>query len=155
MFINQRVAMVYTVSMQYIHAQNSILVRLERGEKLIENLNSFAVTEKIKGAWLSGLGGAESVELGFYDLETQQYNWQTFNELMEITALQGNLAWVDDQPKWHIHGTFSDRNYRAIGGHVKELVVGGTCEISLQSMSDNPLRRTQDDATGLSLLDLE
>ena len=73
---------------------------------------------------------------------------------MEITSLQGNLAWVDDKPKWHIHGTLSKRDYLAIGGHVKELTVGGACEIQLQLMSGGALRRQVDETTGLQVLDL-
>jgi predicted DNA-binding protein with PD1-like motif len=140
--------------MYYKKHQNTILVRLERGEKLIENLNSLAAKEAMGAVWLQGLGGAESAELGFYDLETKQYNWRSFAELMEITSLQGNLAWVDDQPKWHIHATLGGRDYRAVGGHVKELVVGGTCELRLDIVTDTALHRRRDVATGLDLLDL-
>lgn len=152
MYIN--LCVVYTITMQYIHAQNSIVVRLERGEKLIESLNSLAIDEEMSSAWLSGLGGAESVELGFYELDTQQYKWQAFNELMEVTSLQGNLAWIDGQPKWHIHGTLSGRDYHAIGGHVKELVVGGTCEIIVHTMPSMTLQRQHDKSVGLDILDL-
>lgn len=130
------------------------MLRLDRGEKLLECLNRLVVQENIQAAWLYGLGGAEWAELGFYDLEAKEYQWQTFTELMEITSLQGNLTWVGDQPKWHIHGTLSGRDHRAIGGHVKELVVGGTCEISLRILPDLTLRRQRDDKTGLDLLDL-
>jgi predicted DNA-binding protein with PD1-like motif len=140
--------------MQYRRTQNEMVIRLDRGEKLIENLNQLAMSENLQSAWLQGLGGAQSVELGFYDLETQQYNWRTFAKLMEITSLQGNLAWIDDQPKWHVHGALSGRDFGAIGGHVKELVVGGTCEIRLSFLGDIPLRRRTDTATGLQLLDL-
>jgi hypothetical protein len=139
--------------MQYRRTQNEMIIRLDRGEKLIDNLNQLAVSENLQSAWLQGLGGAQSAELGFYDLETKKYQWQIFSELMEITSLQGNLAWVDNQPKWHVHGTFSDRAYKAIGGHVKALVVGGTCEVRLR-LSDDSFVRQVDAITGLQLLNL-
>ena len=104
--------------MQYQKTQKSFIVRLERGEKLIECLNGLAEKENLKGAWIQGLGGAKSAELGYYDLSTQQYQWRSFDELMEITSLQGNLAWRDGQPKWHGHATLSGRNSQAIGGLV-------------------------------------
>lgn len=139
--------------MQYQKIQKSLIVRLGRGEKLIERINELAEKEHLKGAWLQGLGGAESVELGYYDLETQQYQWQSFDELMEITSLQGNLAWADGQPKWHIHATLSGRDYQAIGGHVRELIAGATCELKLD-VFDEPLLRAHDDTVGLDLLQL-
>lgn len=130
------------------------LVRLEKGEKLVESLLEIARTENIKGAWLSGLGAAQSAELGFYDLESQEYRFQTVNKLMEITSLQGNVAWLDGEPVLHIHGTFSDDKLQAFGGHVKELVVGGTCEVLLHRWYGEQLERQTDPATGLNLLNL-
>jgi uncharacterized protein len=130
------------------------LVRLERGEQLIASLVQLAKQEKITGAWISGLGAAEALELGYYDLDAKRYNWKKIDELLEITSLQGNLAWDGEEPVIHIHGTFSGKDMQAIGGHVKELVVGGTCEILLHRWYEAGLKRSQDPATGLKLLDL-
>lgn len=130
------------------------LVRLEKGELLVENLMKLVKQENIRGAWISGLGGAERVELGFYDLPSKTYNWQKFDKLLEITSLQGNVAWDSEEPVLHVHGTFSDENMRAFGGHVKELEVAGTCEILLHRWYEQGLSRSQDDKTGLKLLDL-
>lgn len=133
----------------------SWIVRLQKGDQLIENLTTFIKKEEIKGAWISGLGGALSATLGFYDLEKQEYIWQDFNELMEITSLQGNIAWKGDEPALHIHGTFTKADFSAIGGHVKELVVSGTCEVLLYKWrGSDGLTRTLDDVTGLTTLDV-
>ncbi len=139
---------------------DKILVRLSKSEKLVEKLTEFVRSEAVQGAWVSGIGGALSAELGFYHLEKQEYEFKTFNQLLEITSLQGNVSWFDPavageapEPKIHIHGSFSDENMRAIGGHVKELVVGGTCEILLQTFQTK-LTRSQNDEVGLPLLDL-
>jgi predicted DNA-binding protein with PD1-like motif len=131
------------------------LVRFDKGERLVEGLTQLVRQEDIRGAWISGLGGALSAELGFYNLETQEYEWKKFDQLMEITNLQGNVAWQDDEPILHIHGTFSDKNMQAFGGHVKELVVGGTCEVLLHRWyEEEGLGRDKDQLTGLNLLDL-
>lgn len=131
------------------------LVRLEKGEKLIENLLKMIKKEEIKGGWISGLGGALSAELGFYDLNAKEYNWQTFDQLMEITSLQGNIAYKNGEPILHIHGTFTRADFSALGGHVKELVVGGTCEILIHRWyEEGGLARSVDQETGLTLLDV-
>ncbi len=130
------------------------LVRLDKGERLVETLTEFIKQEKIGGAWVSGLGAAQSAELGFYDLDKQAYNWQKLDQLMEITSIQGNVAWQDDLPVLHLHGTFSDRNLRAFGGHIKELQAGGTVEVLLHRWYKGQLNRSMDAATGLNLLDL-
>lgn len=130
------------------------LVRIEKGEKLVETLTRLVKNENIKGAWISGLGGAEWAELGFYDLPTKAYKWQKLDRPLEITNLQGNVSWDGEEPVLHIHGTFSDENLQAYGGHVKELEVAGTCEILLHKWYEQGLARSQDDETGLKLLDL-
>jgi hypothetical protein len=130
------------------------LLRLNKGEYLIDSLLNFTREHNISGAWVSGIGAALSAELGFYDLNKKQYRWKKFDQLMEITSLQGNIAWSDGEPAVHIHGTFSDSDMRSFGGHVKELEVGGTCEVLLHRWYQDKLTRSNDQQTGLTLLDL-
>lgn len=131
------------------------VIKLEKGERLIEALDAFAVAEpELAGAWISGLGGALEMTLGFYDLETKKYQWRTFKGLYEITALTGNLAF-DERGKLmpHLHGTFADAQYRPIGGHVKELVAAATVELFVHR-TWKPLKRKTDPNVGLKTLDL-
>jgi uncharacterized protein len=130
------------------------LVRLDRGEKLIANLSKLVKEQNINSAWISGLGAAQESELGFYDLDNKKYIYRTFDKLLEITSLQGNIAWKDSELVIHIHGTFSDQDMRAYGGHVKELIVGGTCEILLHRWYGDKLKRKLNDQTGLNEIQL-
>lgn len=141
--------------MKYQNDGYNWVVRLEKGENLMACLNELITKEKIESAWVSGLGGVSSAELGFYDLSKQAYHWQRFDELMEITALQGNIA-VDEagKPVVHLHGTFGRSDMSAIGGHVKDFEVAGTCELFLHKWYEGALQRKHDDAVGLNLLDL-
>jgi predicted DNA-binding protein with PD1-like motif len=129
-------------------------VTLQRGELLITSLTKLIKDKNIQSAWINGLGGVQWAELGFYNLETQQYTWRRFDQLLEITSIQGNIAWQDDEPVIHTHGTFSDSAYNAIGGHIKELEVSGTCELHLHTIFGDHLSRVHDNQTGLNLLHL-
>jgi hypothetical protein len=130
------------------------LIRLERGERLDECMNNFFAETKISGGWISGLGAAAEVTLGFYNLETKEYQWKTFSQELEVTALQGNVARGEDgKMMFHLHGTFAGEDYQSIGGHIKDLVVGGTLELFIHR-SYQPLQRKYDDVTGLQLLNL-
>lgn len=140
--------------MNYQYDGFNWMIRLKKGEPLIENLIKFAQKENIRGGWISGIGGALSAQLAFYDLQAKGYEVKEFDKLLEITSLHGNIAWGENGPVVHVHGTFSDANMQSIGGHVKELVVGGTCEIFLHNWFKDKLTRTHDDETGLPLLDL-
>jgi uncharacterized protein len=130
------------------------LLRLEKGELLVAGLLSFMRKQKITGAWVSGIGGATWAELGFYDLAAQHYRWKKLDQLLEITSLQGNMAWEGDEPFVHLHGSFSDGSMQSFGGHVKELEVAGTCELFIHVWNKDKLTRSQDPKTGLKLLDL-
>ena len=141
--------------MNYFFDGYNYTVTLQRGEPLIDSLVQLAKDKNIKAAWINGLGGAAWAELGFYDLDEQQYRWQRFDRLMEITSIQGNIAWQDDTPIIHAHGTFSDNNFNAIGGHIKDLEVGGTCELHLHTIFREELSRSFDNKIGLPLLILK
>jgi uncharacterized protein len=131
------------------------LVRLERGERLSEVLPQFIAESKIDGGWISGVGAASEVALGFYNLSSKEYKWRTFGSMMEIVSLAGNLAY-DEQGKtmWHLHGVFADSDYQTVGGHVKDFVAGATVELFVHR-SYQPMHRKFDDETGLKLLDLK
>lgn len=132
-------------------SQPTGILTLARHENLFDELEDYAKRHNLGGAWLSGLGGAEVVELGFYDLASKQYLWQRYEKALEIVSLTGNLAWVDQKPFWHIHGVFSDKDMSTVAGHVKFLQVGLTCEILLTPLEQS-YGRKHDDETGLKLL---
>lgn len=130
------------------------IIRLEKGERLSEAMEHLSHETNVRGGWLNGLGGAQEVTLGFYDLEKKEYQWKTFTGLREVLSLTGNLA-RDDSDKFvfHLHGVFGDPQFQTIGGHVKDLIVGATLEIFLHR-TYKPLNRKPDAATGLNLLDI-
>ena len=130
------------------------LIKLNKGERLGEAIEQFVRETKIEGAWVNGIGAALETTLGFYDLNTQQYQWQTYSELREVVSLSGNLAY-DEQGAmvFHLHGVFSDRQFQTVGGHVKDLVAGATVELFVHC-AYQPTRRKTDPAAGLQTLDL-
>lgn len=130
------------------------LIRLEKGERLAASLEQFMHETQIEGAWVNGVGGALEATVGFYNLETKQYQWKTFDRLQEVLSLQGNLAHSEEgKMMFHLHGVFAGDDYQAVGGHVKDLVAGATLELFAHS-AYQPMRRKMDNAIGLQLLDL-
>jgi hypothetical protein len=130
------------------------VVRLDRGERLREKLATFCEENAVQGASVSGVGGATEVEIGFYNLDDHAYKWRNIVKTLEITGLLGTIALDDnEQPIYHLHGTFGDEDYKVFGGHVKDLIVGGTCELIIQP-TDKPLHRHPDATSGLNILNL-
>ncbi|HEX7963619.1 MAG TPA: PPC domain-containing DNA-binding protein [Candidatus Saccharimonadales bacterium] len=141
--------------MTYTFDGYNYLIRLEHGERLAAAFEQFCRETKISGAWVSGLGAAEEVTLGYYDLGKKEYQWQTLQGLREIAAMQGNIA-LDEQGSrvFHLHGVFADESLQTVGGHVKDLVAGATVELFVHR-AYKPMHRKMDEAVGLQLLDLQ
>lgn len=141
--------------MTHIFDGTNWILKFNKDEFLIKKLLEFVKTENIQGAWISGLGGVLWAEIGYYDLEKKEYSFQKIHDIPEATTLTGNIAWKDGEPALHIHGTFSRADLSAVGGHVKELCVGGTIELFVQPLQNSVrLMRSEDQATGLSTLDV-
>jgi predicted DNA-binding protein with PD1-like motif len=138
--------------MQYIqNANRTDLLILKRGEELHSVLNAYAAEHDLKSAWLNGVGGAGKTTLGFYNFEAREYEWRDFDGPLEILSLQGNLAIVNGEPFWHIHGVFSGQDFAAVGGHVKAMSIALTGELHITTL-DTTLTRVFDDETGLKLI---
>lgn len=137
--------------MQQFANEHTQIIVLEKGEDLHTTLQALALSSGWSSAWVQGLGGAALITLGFFDPVKKEYQWKTVTGQHEILGLQGNLAWVDGKPFWHIHGTFSGPDFTVIGGHVRDLLVGLTCEVAITPL-ETPLTRVFDDDTGLKLL---
>ncbi len=139
--------------MKVIYQQgNKFVLKLERGDELVETLTAFCIREKISAGFFVGLGASSYLNMASYDLEKKEYESQEFNETLEIANLTGNVAEQDGKLVIHVHGTFSKRDLSAIAGHVTKLIIGGACEIKFEKL-DTTLNRKFDPVTGLNLLD--
>lgn len=127
------------------------MVVLAKGEKLMESLEQHANTQHYPSAFLSGLGAAAWATIGIYDPGLKDYSWKTYKEPLEILSLQGNLAWVNEKPFWHLHGSFSNKAFQTFGGHIKDLEISATGELLIIPLN-TPLTRNFDDETGIKLL---
>lgn len=129
------------------------LVRLDKGERLSEALLTFVAKSDIQGAWVMGVGGALEATLGFYELDTKTYHWQEYQGLYEIVSLSGNLAFDQDGTfVFHLHGVLADRQFKTVGGHIKDLVAAATVELFVHA-TEKPLRRAMNQQVGLKTLD--
>jgi hypothetical protein len=138
--------------MKIITKQNTrYILRFDLGEEVIGSLKDFARKNKVKSASFAGLGAASEIMLSFYNLKTKKYEDKNFKKEFEITNLNGNIAHLDKEIIVHCHGNFSDNQMKVVGGHVKKLLVSGTCEIAL-SVMNKKISRAYNSLTGLNLM---
>jgi predicted DNA-binding protein with PD1-like motif len=134
-----------------IQDKESYIVRFDRGEELVIGLIAFVVQENIGVAHFTAIGAAGELLLSYYSLPTKEYQDHEIKEDMEIAGLVGNVAYMNNKPVIHAHGTFSRPDLSVIGGHVKKLVVSATCEVHLSQLGGHTTRGF-DEETGLNLL---
>ncbi len=130
-----------------------VLVLLE-GEKLIESITDFCSSKKIAAATFTVIGALREVELGFYDLAAKEYHWKKIKAELELDSATGNVAVLEGKPLVHAHATVSDNEMHAFGGHLKEAIIGASCEVFLTPLQEK-IERKPDEKTGLNLLMLD
>lgn len=139
--------------MKFRKIDDKYLIRLERGEKIIESIKKFCADNKINCGYFSGIGALGEVELGHYIVENKKYSSKVFKQPLEIVNLTGNIATMDNEVYLHCHITLSDEEMKAIAGHLVEGKIAATCEIILVKL-DMEVNRKHDDFIGLNLLDI-
>lgn len=139
--------------MKYIKDNKQYVIRLDKGEEIVEKLTEFLKSENISTGNFTETGSVLSAEIGFYNLEEKEYHFKQFPEPLEIVSLTGNVALVDENPFVHAHTVLSNKNFECFGGHLKSAIIGATCEIYLK-IFDAKVERKMDDEIGLKLLDL-
>ncbi|MDP3765475.1 MAG: DNA-binding protein [Nanoarchaeota archaeon] len=139
--------------MKFKKIKDTYIVRLERGEKIIETLKNFCTKNKIRCGYLFGIGALGEVELAHYIVENKKYTSKIFKQPLEIVNMTGNVATMNNEIYLHCHITLSDEEMMSIAGHLKEGVLSATCEIVLVKLNAG-VNRKYNDFIGLNLLDL-
>ena len=139
--------------MKYQKMDSIYIIRLERGEKIIERLLEFCEKEKIKAGYFNGLGAVNEIELGHFDLTTKKYTLLNLSGQFEIASLHGNISTFENKSYIHAHITVGDKKFNSSSGHLKEATISATCEIFLVKV-EGQLRRKKDKETELNLLDI-
>jgi predicted DNA-binding protein with PD1-like motif len=131
--------------------KTEFVIRFDRGEDVLAELQNWAVQERVEAASFSAIGASQKVVLAYYDLVTKEYQNHEVTQDLEVVSVLGNLGLFDGVPVVHMHGTFSKPDLSVIGGHVKQLIVSATCEVVLQVLPGT-MRRQHDPVTGLNVL---
>lgn len=128
------------------------ILRFDFDEEVLSGIIKYCKKYNVVGGWLSMLGACKEVELFFYDPKTRIYNpKKTFKDALEVTGATGNVGRKGKDCIVHVHGTFSDKKYKVIGGHINSLVASATIEVRLDVFKGE-INRARDKRTGLNLM---
>lgn len=138
--------------MDYRRFDNIIVLRLEKGEEVIESINKLCIKEKIKAGTITGLGATNNIVIGLFKVDEKKYYSTSYNEDFEITNLTGNISAMNDEPYLHLHGTFGKSDGTCVGGHLNKAVISATSEIFI-TVIDGNIGRKFDENIGLNLIE--
>ena len=136
--------------MEYQRFENTIYLRLDRGEEIVESLRRLAEAENVKLAAVTGLGATDDFTVGVYDVPTRQFRPRTFTGAHEITSLVGSVNTMNGEHYSHLHMTASDISGAVVGGHLNRARISATAEIVIV-VTDGTVDRFRDEAVGLNL----
>ncbi|MGG7142690.1 PPC domain-containing DNA-binding protein [Clostridium nigeriense] len=137
--------------MEYRVFGETIVLRLEKGEEVIESIKKLCEKEDIKAGSISGLGATNQVVVGLFKVDEKKYYSNTFEEDFEITNLTGNISIMNEEIYLHIHGTFANVEGKCIGGHLNKAVISATSEIIINKINGDIGRKFSEEI-GLNLI---
>ena len=136
--------------MEYRRFQDTLIVRIDRGEEIVEKLLEVAGKEDIRLASIEALGAVDDFTVGVYNTGEKQYHANRFEGPFEIVSLTGTITTMDGKPYLHLHMSAGDGSGAVFGGHLNRAVVSATCEMVVRE-AHGTVERAQDPDTGLNL----
>ena len=136
--------------MEYRRFGEKVLVRIDRGEELFQQLEEVAQREGIQLASVQGLGAVDDFTVGVFRVDRKEFVANRFQGAYEIVSLAGTIDRMDGKFYCHLHMSAGDAQGRVVGGHLKRAVVSATCELVL-SLVDGAVDRFFDPEVGLNL----
>lgn len=89
--------------MDYRKFGNTIIVRIDRGEEILEQVRQLAHKENIKLASIQALGAVDDFTVGVFLTDEKKYVPNKFHGSFEIVSLHGTINTMDGEFYCHLH----------------------------------------------------
>lgn len=139
--------------MKYRRFDNTIVVRIDRGEEILEAVAELAERESIRLASISALGAVNEFTVGVFNTSEKKYYANEFSGAFEIVSLTGTINTMDGEFYCHLHMSAGNDKGEVFGGHLNRAVISATCEM-IVTVIDGEVDRYHDDDVGLNLFKL-
>ena len=137
--------------MEYRKFGDTYVVRLDKGEEILEQVKALALAEDIRLASVQALGAINDLTVGVFDTTTKEYHSNSFQGTFEIVSLTGTIDTMDGQFYCHLHMSAGDSQGRVFGGHLNRAVISATCEMVIREIPGT-VDRAFSPEIGLNLL---
>ena len=139
--------------MKYQRFEQTIIVRMDKGEDIVKQVKNVALKEKIKLASISALGAINEFTGGVFKTKEKKYYANEFKGDFEIVSLTGTINTMNDEYYSHMHLSAGNDQGQVFGGHLNKAIVSATCEMVIQIINGE-VDRYFDEEVGLNLLKL-
>lgn len=139
--------------MRYKKFNDKYIIRIDKGEEIVETLKNFCQKENIKLGYLTGIGAANQLVIGFFETGTKEYHQQEFKGDFEIAPLVGNISTMKGEVYLHLHINIAGQDNNSYAGHLNKAVVSATFEAVLHKI-EGEVEREFSDQIGLNLYKL-
>jgi len=136
--------------MDYRRFGNKLVVRLDPGEEVMEQLKGLCKKERVTLAEVKALGALKEFSVGLFNTEEQRYYSNDYSLPVEITSLWGTVTTQEGETYLHLHLSAADKENRVYGGHLNRAVVSATLEMVVDVM-DGVVERELSPQVGLNL----
>ena len=136
--------------MEYRRFGNTIYLRLDPKEEILEEIGKVAEKENIRLAQVTGLGAINDFTAGVYNTVTKEYLSIQFQGAYEIVSLTGTVTRKDGDVYLHLHIAAGDEEGLVHGGHLNRAIISATAEIQIQVI-DGEIGREFSEEIGLNL----
>lgn len=133
-----------------------IVGKAEPGEDLINVVTELVNKHDITAGLVNIIGAFEKFTIGYFDLDSKEYQFKTIDEKVELLSTMGNISYnkETDEPIIHLHTMVGRSDYSIMGGHLSQpSIISVTAEIFIYEL-DKKLKRTGENPFDLTLLDL-
>ncbi len=115
--------------MEYKKFDNTYVVRIDKGEEILEEIKELTEKENIKLAKVEALGAVNNFTVGVYKVEEKKYYANSFIGNFEIVSLLGTISTMNNNFYAHIHMSAGNDKGEVFGGHLNKATVSATCEM--------------------------
>ena len=138
--------------MDYRRFGGKVVVRIDKGEEIIQKMLEVCEKENVKLASVSAIGAVGEFEVGLFDTKEKKYYSTVHSGDFEIVSLTGNITTKEEKLYNHIHMSVADSKNQVYGGHLNYAKVSATCEMFIYIL-DGTVGRRFDDKIGLNLFE--
>jgi predicted DNA-binding protein with PD1-like motif len=136
--------------MDYRRFGDTLIVRLDKNEEIVEQVRVLAEKEKIRLATVEALGAVDDFTVGVFFTNEKKYYSNRFQGAYEIVSLTGTISTMDGHFYQHLHMSAGDAKGDVKGGHLNSANVSATCEMVIRII-DGEVDRYHDEEIGLNL----